>query len=70
MSRSFFIVLPKEMRRHDEGFDSGPCLVVDLDVVCENYLAFARALPDSRVFYAVKTNPAPELLTSASLVDW
>ena len=28
--------------------DDGPCLVVDLDVVRENYQAFARALPDSR----------------------
>ncbi len=40
----------------------GPCLVVDLDVVRENYNAFARALPDSRVFYAVKANPEPEVL--------
>jgi ornithine decarboxylase len=40
----------------------GPCLVVDTDVVRENYLAFAKALPDSRVFYAVKANPAPEVL--------
>jgi ornithine decarboxylase len=42
--------------------DDGPCLVVDLDVVRENYLAFAHALPDTRVFYAIKANPAPELL--------
>ena len=42
--------------------DDGPCLVVDLDVVRENYNTFAKALPDSRVFYAVKANPAPELL--------
>jgi len=40
----------------------GPCLVVDLDVVRENYLAFEKALPDSRIFYAVKANPAPEIL--------
>ena len=45
-------------RRRDEG----PCLVVDLEVVRENYLAFAKALPDTRVFYAVKANPAPEVL--------
>jgi ornithine decarboxylase len=50
-------------RRRDEGVDEGPCLVVDLDVVRENYLSFARALPDTRVFYAVKANPAPELLS-------
>jgi ornithine decarboxylase len=50
-------------RRRDEGVDEGPCLVVDLDVVRDNYKAFAKALPDSRVFYAVKANPAPELLS-------
>ncbi len=43
--------------------DDGPCLVVDLDVVRENYLAFAHALPDTRVYYAIKANPAPELLS-------
>ncbi|NWG26662.1 MAG: type III PLP-dependent enzyme [Pseudorhodoplanes sp.] len=42
--------------------DDGPVLVVDLDVVRDNYNAFAKALPDSRVFYAVKANPAPEVL--------
>ena len=42
--------------------DEGPCLVVDLDVVRENYLTFSKALPDTRVFYAVKANPAPEIL--------
>jgi ornithine decarboxylase len=40
----------------------GPCLVVDLDVVRDNYVAFAKALPDTKVFYAVKANPAPEIL--------
>jgi ornithine decarboxylase len=42
--------------------DDRPCLVVDLEVVRDNYRTFAHALPDSRVFYAVKANPAPELL--------
>ncbi len=41
---------------------SGPCLVVDLDVVRDNYRAFEKALPDSRIYYAVKANPAPEIL--------
>jgi ornithine decarboxylase len=50
-------------RRHESGLDDGPCLVVDLDVVRDNYRAFAKAFPDSRVFYAVKANPAPELLS-------
>jgi ornithine decarboxylase len=35
-----------------------PCLVLDLDRVEENYLALAEALPDARVYYAVKANPA------------
>lgn len=43
--------------------EDGPCLVVDLDIVRDNYLAFARTLPDTRVFYAVKANPAPEVLS-------
>jgi ornithine decarboxylase len=42
--------------------EDGPCLVVDLDVVRDNYKAFAKALPDTRVFYAVKANPAPQVL--------
>ena len=42
--------------------DEGPCLVLDTDVVRENYLSFAKALPDTRVYYAVKANPAPEIL--------
>ena len=48
--------------RRAKGLDDGPCLVVDLDVVRDNYSAFATALPDTRVFYAVKANPAPEVL--------
>src|SRR5277367_182968 len=42
--------------------EDGPRLVVDLDVVRETYLGFAGALPDTRVFYAIKANPAPEIL--------
>ena len=42
--------------------DDGPCLVIDLEVVRDNYQAFAKALPDTRVFYAVKANPDPQIL--------
>jgi ornithine decarboxylase len=42
----------------------GPCLVVDLEEVRRNYMAFHHALPDSRIFYAVKANPAPEILSA------
>ncbi|MGR7995356.1 type III PLP-dependent enzyme [Xanthobacter sp. ZOL 2024] len=42
--------------------EDGPCMVVDLDVVRANFQAFARALPDTRVFYAVKANPDAAIL--------
>jgi ornithine decarboxylase len=39
-----------------------PCLVVDLDVVEETYHSLRHLLPLARIFYAVKANPAPEIL--------
>jgi len=48
------------LRRRD---DDGPCVVVDLDIVSDNFQAFARSLPDTSVYYAVKANPAPEILS-------
>ncbi len=39
-----------------------PRLVVDLDVIAENYRLLRRALPSSGIYYAVKANPAPEVL--------
>ncbi len=40
-----------------------PCLVVDLDVVAERHAQLKQALPLARIFYAVKANPAPEVLS-------
>jgi ornithine decarboxylase len=42
--------------------DDGPLLVVDKNIVRDNYAQFAKALPDTRVFYAVKANPDPQIL--------
>lgn len=39
-----------------------PCVVVDLDVVRENYLGLRHWLPLAEVYYAVKANPAPEIV--------
>ncbi|HVC53254.1 MAG TPA: type III PLP-dependent enzyme [Stellaceae bacterium] len=39
-----------------------PCLVVDLDVIGEAYDVLCRYLPIARVYYAVKANPAPEIV--------
>jgi len=39
-----------------------PFLVVDLDVVADNYKKLRTAVPRAMVYYAVKANPAPEIL--------
>ena len=39
-----------------------PYLVVDLDVVEARYLALSAALAPADIYYAVKANPAPEIL--------
>jgi ornithine decarboxylase len=39
-----------------------PCLVVDLDVVADNYRRLRSAVPRAGVYYAIKANPAPEIL--------
>lgn len=39
-----------------------PCLVVDLKVVVENFRKLRKALPDAAIYYAVKANPAAEIL--------
>ncbi|WP_142849794.1 type III PLP-dependent enzyme [Telmatospirillum sp. J64-1] len=39
-----------------------PCVVIDLDVVQENYEALRHYLPLAQIYYAVKANPAPEIL--------
>ena len=49
--------------------DEGPRLVVDLEIVRENFHSFAKALPDTRVFYAVKANPAPEVVPISQKSD-
>src|SRR5262245_45079981 len=39
-----------------------PCLVLDREVVREKYLSFARALPNTKIYYAVKANPETAIL--------
>ena len=39
-----------------------PCLVVDLDVIADAYKMLRDYLPLARVFYAVKANPAEEIV--------
>ena len=39
-----------------------PCLVVDLDIIADNYKRLAKAIPEARIYYAVKANPAAPVL--------
>jgi ornithine decarboxylase len=53
---------PKIERYLAERRPETPCLVVDLDVVRENFLTLKRELPVADVYYAVKANPARPIL--------
>ena len=53
---------PKIERFLSERVPETPCLVVDLDLVEDNYNAIASAFPQARIFYALKANPAPQVL--------
>jgi ornithine decarboxylase len=39
-----------------------PCLVLDIDHMEANFRALRAALPLARIYYAVKANPAPQIL--------
>jgi hypothetical protein len=41
---------------------TSPCLVLDVDMVEANYRVLADSMPAARIFYAVKANPAVEIL--------
>jgi len=41
---------------------ASPCVVVDLDVVKAKYAALRGLFPQARIFYAVKANPALDIL--------
>ena len=40
-----------------------PCLVIDLDLVEYNYRRMKELLPAAHIFYAVKANPAAQVLS-------
>jgi ornithine decarboxylase len=40
-----------------------PYLVLDLDIVAQNYAILRRALPAAKIYYAVKANPAVPILS-------
>src|SRR5579871_5414498 len=55
--------MPPRIARYLETAElPSPCLVVDVDIVEHSYLDLARSLPEARIFYAVKANPADEIV--------
>ncbi|HEX7777413.1 MAG TPA: type III PLP-dependent enzyme, partial [Parvibaculum sp.] len=55
--------LPPKIARYLATADvPSPCVVVDVDIVAHNYQELARSLPDARIFYAVKANPADKIV--------
>jgi len=56
--------LPPKIARYLATADlPSPCLVVDVDIVAHNFAELAASLPSARVFYAVKANPADEIVS-------
>ena len=53
---------PKIARFLAEQQPATPCLVLDVDRVEENFCALQHALPLARIYYAVKANPARQVL--------
>ena len=55
--------MPPRIARFLESADlPSPCLVVDVDLVEHNYRQLAGSLAGARLFYAVKANPAIEIV--------
>jgi ornithine decarboxylase len=53
---------PKIARFLAQEHPATPCLVLDVDRVEDNFRALTKALPLARIYYAVKANPAPQVL--------
>lgn len=53
---------PKIARFLAQNQPATPCLVLDLDRVEGNFRTLSNALPLARIYYAVKANPAPQVL--------
>jgi ornithine decarboxylase len=53
---------PKIARFLVEQQPATPCLVLDVDRVESNFRALQHSLPLARIYYAVKANPAPQVL--------
>jgi len=59
---------PRIARYLETAVLASPCLVVDTDLVEHSYRQLAGSLPDARLFYAVKANPAPEIVARLAAI--
>jgi ornithine decarboxylase len=46
-----------------------PCLVMDLSIVKKSYIELNKFFPDSLIYYAVKANPAIEIINCLNNVN-
>jgi ornithine decarboxylase len=63
LKKRLVVMTPKVAAFVGQSALATPCLVMDLDRVAENYRALRAALPAAKIYYAVKANPAPPILT-------
>jgi ornithine decarboxylase len=47
---------------------ASPCIVIDTEVVRSRHEALKKALPEVEIFYAVKANPAPEIISLLAML--
>ena len=43
-----------------------PCIILDLDIVRARYQALHQLLPGAQIYYAIKANPAPEIISEVA----
>jgi ornithine decarboxylase len=53
---------PRISRFLSERQPTTPCLVVDTAIVARSFNRLRTAMPDADIFYAIKANPAPDIL--------
>jgi ornithine decarboxylase len=66
------IELPVATSKFDRWLETAtaatPYVAIDLDVVRAQHLALCRAMPFAEIFYAVKANPAPEVIAALAAI--
>jgi ornithine decarboxylase len=56
--------LTKRIDQFLEKRPRAPCVVIDLDIVRAKYGALQKLWPKANIYYAVKANPAPKIISA------